>query len=88
MVMEYLLHIKVTTRTSHNQIMGDICSDVLQVRLTASPVDGRANLALIKLLAEKLHIPKSNISIVKGEKKRNKIVKVFLKQTKPDYSCD
>lgn len=50
----------------------------LKVYLTAVPVDGKANKELIKLLAEELSISKSKISIIKGEKSKEKIMEVLL----------
>lgn len=50
----------------------------LKIYLTAVPVQGKANRELIKLLAEKLGVSKSRISIIKGEKSREKVVEVLL----------
>ena len=50
----------------------------LKIYLTAVPVDGKANKELIKLLAEKLGVSKSRIEIIKGEKSKEKVVKVLM----------
>jgi uncharacterized protein len=50
--------------------------DSLKVRLTAPPVNGAANEALIEFLAESLGVPKRAVSIVAGHTSRNKIVEV------------
>lgn len=47
-----------------------------RVRLTAPPVEGRANEALIAFLAEYFEVPKSRIVIIKGLKSRNKTVNI------------
>ncbi len=44
------------------------------VRLTSPPVDGKANRELIKLIAKKLKIPPSDISIERGERSRDKML--------------
>lgn len=49
---------------------------MLKVRLTAPPVDGAANEALIALLAERLGLPKRSISIVRGATGRQKTVEI------------
>jgi uncharacterized protein (TIGR00251 family) len=49
---------------------------VLIVKLAAAPVDGAANEELIVLLAKALHIPKRDISIVNGERSRNKRIRI------------
>jgi uncharacterized protein (TIGR00251 family) len=46
------------------------------IRLAAPPVDGAANDALIAFLAEALVLPRRNISIVSGEKSRDKRVRI------------
>ena len=48
-----------------------------RVRLTAPPIDGRANDALIEFLAEHFQVPKSRIAIIKGLKSRNKTVNIM-----------
>jgi uncharacterized protein (TIGR00251 family) len=48
----------------------------LKVRLTAPPVDDRANDALIQLLAERLNVSRSAVRIVAGEKSRTKRVEI------------
>ena len=48
----------------------------LLIRLAAAPVDGAANQALIELLARVLHLPKRDITIISGERSRNKRVRI------------
>jgi uncharacterized protein (TIGR00251 family) len=48
----------------------------LKVRLTAPPVDGAANEALVALLAERLGVPKRQVLVVRGAKSRQKVVEV------------
>lgn len=48
----------------------------LKVKLTAPPVDGEANQALINFLARLLGIPKRDIIILKGETSRHKYVEL------------
>ena len=67
--------VRLTPRASKNEIVG-IQAGALRVRLTAPPVEGAANAALIEFIAERLKVRKSAISIVSGERSRNKIVRV------------
>ena len=46
------------------------------VRVTAPPVEGRANEALRKLLAKRLGVPKSAVSVIRGERSRDKTVRI------------
>ena len=48
----------------------------LRVRVQESPVDGQANRALIKLLADRLGVPTSAVRIASGLKSRNKVVEL------------
>jgi uncharacterized protein len=48
----------------------------LKVHVTAPAVDGKANNALLLLLAEYLEVRKSDIEILRGEKSRNKVIGV------------
>jgi uncharacterized protein (TIGR00251 family) len=49
----------------------------LKVRLRATPEDGKANKALIKLLAKEWNLPQSSLEVVSGTKNRYKIVKIL-----------
>jgi uncharacterized protein (TIGR00251 family) len=62
-------------RASRNGING-VQGDALKLRVTAPPVEGRANKALKKLLAEHLGIPPSRIAIITGQRSREKLVQV------------
>lgn len=69
------MEVKVQPRSSRNQICGEV-NGCLKIKLTAPPVDGEANQALLKYLADILHISKSSISIVKGDTGRQKIIDI------------
>ncbi len=65
--------VRVAPRASRDAIEGEY-NGALKVRLTAPPVDDRANAALRKLLAERLNVSVSAVRIVAGEKSRTKRV--------------
>ncbi|MBM3127823.1 MAG: YggU family protein [Chloroflexi bacterium] len=67
--------VKVVPRASKNQIAG-VEGDALKVRLTAPPVEGKANDALIAFLAEMLGVRRAQIEIISGQTARRKIVRV------------
>jgi len=69
------LSVRVSPRASRNAIEGEH-QGALKVRLTAPPVDDRANDALRRLLAERLNVPVSAVRIVAGEKSRTKRVEI------------
>ena len=66
---------RVTPRASRDSIEGEF-QGALKVRLTAPPVEDRANDALRRFLAVCLNVPVSAVRIVGGEKSRNKRVSV------------
>jgi hypothetical protein len=51
-------------------------SGVIRVALTAAPVDGAANLALRELVAKRVGLPKGSVSVVSGEKSREKMLRL------------
>ncbi len=67
--------VRVVPRSSRNQIVG-VESGALKIKLTAPPVEGAANAALIEFVAEWLGVRRSAVSIVRGDKARNKLVRV------------
>ena len=50
--------------------------DALKIRLAAPPIDGKANEALIKFVAETLKLPKSAVNLKSGQTSRRKILEV------------
>jgi uncharacterized protein (TIGR00251 family) len=65
--------VRVVPRASKNEICGRQ-GEAIKVRLTAPPVDGAANEALISFLSEMLEVRKSQIEILSGSAARDKIV--------------
>jgi len=62
-------------RSNRNAIEGERQS-ALTVRLTAPPIEDRANDSLRHLLAERLNVPVSAVRIVSGKKSRTKRVEI------------
>jgi hypothetical protein len=50
--------------------------DAVRIRLSAAPVDGSANDALVRFLAELLHVPRSTVRLVSGQTSRSKVVAI------------
>ncbi len=70
-----LIVVRLTPRASRDEI-GDWKDGALLVRVTAPPVEGRANEALRRLLASRLSVAPSSISVVGGQTSRVKRVRV------------
>lgn len=67
--------VRVQPRASSNGVVG-LHGDALKVRLTAAPVDGAANAALVEVLAGTFGIPARAITIVAGSSSRSKVVEL------------
>jgi len=69
------LTVRLTPRASREEIAG-VREGAILVRVTAPPVDGAANAALVRLLAKALGVPKGAVAIISGETSRTKVVEV------------
>ena len=75
-------NVRVIPRASKSEIVGEHDGD-LKVRIASPPVDGAANAELIKLLAKRFRVSKSNVEIVRGQTSKNKRIKIAnLSQSK------
>jgi uncharacterized protein (TIGR00251 family) len=67
--------LRVQPRASRNAFAG-VMGDAIKLAITAPPVDGKANQAVVEYLSDFFRVPKSNITIVSGETGRNKLIAV------------
>ena len=67
--------VRVQPRASRDEFAGEY-QDGLKIRLTAPPVDDRANQALRRLLASRLKVPLAAVRIAAGEHSRTKRVEI------------
>lgn len=71
--MKYTL--KIIPKSSQTEII-ESRDDFLKIKLKAVPEKGKANIELIKFLAKHFKTAKSNITIIKGQTGRNKLVEI------------
>jgi uncharacterized protein len=69
------LAIRVQPRAKRTEIAGERGGAVV-VRVAAPPVDGKANDAVRRLIAQRLGVPRSAVEIVRGESARDKLVRI------------
>ena len=69
------LSVRLTPRASREEIAG-FEGETLRVRVTAPPVEGRANRALVRLLAKRLGLPRGAVHVVTGQTSRSKVVAI------------
>jgi hypothetical protein len=67
--------LRVQPRASRNAFAG-VMGDAIKLAITAPPVDGKANQAVIEYLSDFFRVPKSSITIVSGETGRNKLIAI------------
>jgi uncharacterized protein len=72
---DVMLTVHVQPRASRNQLVFQ-GADRIALRLTAPPVEGAANAACCALLADLLDLPKSRVTILRGETSRRKQVRI------------
>ncbi len=69
-----IVPVRVTPRARRNALTLE--GETLRAWLTAPPVDGAANAALLALLAERLGLPKRAVTLLRGESSREKLVAI------------
>jgi uncharacterized protein (TIGR00251 family) len=78
-MMRFVPGVKVLVRVQasarHNELVG-FREGVLIVRVTAPAIDGRANESLRRLLAKRLRVPTSAVTIVRGHRSRDKLIEI------------
>lgn len=70
-----VLRVRVQPRARRDEIVGERGGAVV-IRLTAPPVEGKANAALVAFLAKAAGVPRSHVEIVRGASARDKVVRV------------
>jgi uncharacterized protein (TIGR00251 family) len=74
----YLLSVRAQPGAKKTEIAGDY-NGAVKIKLAAPPVDGKANEALCRFVAEALGVPKSAVSIKSGASSRDKVVVIAAK---------
>ena len=70
--MSDTITVRVTPGASHDRVVRE--GEVIRVYVTAPPADGKANKAVLKLLAKELGVPKSSLAVIRGLTSRDKVV--------------
>jgi len=69
------LALKVIPNAPRDEIAGWL-GDALKVKVHAPALDGRANDALLEFLADQLGVPRRNVTLLRGDKSRQKVVRL------------
>jgi len=81
---ELILTLRIQPRASRDEVVG-AHGDALKVRITAPPVDGKANSHLCSYLAHLFKVPKSQVSLLSGESGRDKRVSITAPRQLPEF---
>ncbi|MGZ3236420.1 MAG: DUF167 domain-containing protein [Burkholderiaceae bacterium] len=73
------LAVQITPNAKKSEVIG-LLEDVLKIRLQAQPIEGKANEALIRYIADMLDVPKSTVSITHGHTNKRKIIEISAPQ--------
>ncbi len=80
---DLVLQLRVQPRASRDELAGPH-GERLRVRITAPPVDGRANAHLMRFLAAAFGVPPAGVRLERGETGRDKVVRVMRPQRFPE----
>ncbi len=69
------IEIRLQPRGGRDAVVGERDGAVL-IRISAPPVDGKANAALVAFVAKTIGVPKGSVAIIRGETSRNKVIRV------------
>jgi uncharacterized protein len=67
--------VRVQPRAARTAITGT-AGEALKISLSAPPVDGRANVAVVEFFSEILSVPRASVQVVAGERSRNKVIRI------------
>ena len=67
--------LRIRPRSGRDAVVGEM-EGAIEIRLRAAPVDGAANTALCRFLADRLGVPSGAVTIVRGHRSRHKAITV------------
>ena len=67
-----LLKLRISPNSSKNELFID--GDIIKLKITAQPIENKANKAVVEYLSKLFKVPKSSISIVKGDTSKDKTI--------------
>ncbi|MCW9014214.1 MAG: DUF167 family protein [Gammaproteobacteria bacterium] len=79
-----ILNLKVQPRASKDEF-AEVMGNSIKVRITAPPIDGKANKHLTALLAKTFKVAKSRIELISGESSREKCIAIHSPQRLPAF---
>lgn len=81
---DLILHCHLQPKAASDEIVG-VHGDRLKIRITAPPVDGKANEHIIKWFSKLFKVPRGDIEILQGELGRQKTLRIRAPKTLPEH---
>ena len=72
---ELIINVYLQPGAKKNELLG-LYNNALKIRLNVPPIEGRANKALIKLIAELFHVPIRQVALVRGQQSKHKVLTI------------
>jgi len=77
------ISVQITPNAKKSEVIG-VLEDALKIRLRAQPIEGKANEALVRFLADTLSVPKNAVSITHGQTNKRKMIEVSAPDITPE----
>jgi uncharacterized protein (TIGR00251 family) len=84
---DLLLELRVQPRAARDELIGPL-GTALKVRITAPPVEGKANAHLLRWLADLFGVPQAQVTLLSGDGSRGKRVRIRAPQRLPQLAPD
>lgn len=81
---DLILTLRIQPKASRDEVCGEH-GEAIKIRITAPPVEGKANAHLIQLLAKRFKVPKSRVTLISGESSRDKVVRIASPEELPEW---
>ena len=69
------LQLRIVPNAKRNEVIGEY-GDAVKIKVAAPALEGKANEALLEFIAEKLHVHRRDITLITGEKSRDKRIEI------------
>lgn len=80
------LAVQISANAKKTEVIG-VLDDALKLKLQAQPIEGKANEALIRYLADRLGVPKSAVTLTHGHTNKRKLLEIAAARLTPEAVC-
>lgn len=75
--------VQITPNAKKTEVLG-VLDDALKLKLQAQPIEGKANEALVRYLADRLSVPRSAVTITHGQTSKRKLIEIKSDKLTPE----